>query len=130
MNDLKLLQLAKEQRKMSYCPYSNFSVGAALVSKSGRIYLGCNVENAVLGETICAERTAFFKAISEGEKEFSKIAIVGGKKGEKELEICAPCGACRQVMAEFCSGDFEIILSENSKTSLKELLPLSFSLKE
>lgn len=130
MNDLKLLQLAKEQRKMSYCPYSNFSVGAALVSKSGKVYLGCNVENAVLGETICAERTAFFKAISEGEKEFSKIAIVGGKKGEKELEMCAPCGACRQVMAEFCSGDFEIILSENSKTSLKELLPLSFSLKE
>lgn len=130
MNDLKLLELAREQRKMSYCPYSNFSVGAALVSKSGRIYLGCNVENAVLGETICAERTAFFKAISEGEKEFTKIAIVGGRKGEKELEICAPCGACRQVMAEFCSGDFEIILSENSKTSLKELLPLSFSLKE
>ena len=130
MNDLKLLQLAKEQRKMSYCPYSNFSVGAALVSKSGKVYLGCNVENAVLGETICAERTAFFKAISEGEKKFSKIAIVGGKKGEKELEICAPCGACRQVMAEFCNGDFEIILSENSKTSLKELLPLSFSLKE
>ena len=130
MNDLKLLELAREQRKMSYCPYSNFSVGAALVSKSGKIYLGCNVENAVLGETICAERTAFFKAISEGEKEFTKIAIVGGKKGEKELEICAPCGACRQVMAEFCSGDFEIILSENSKTSLKDLLPLSFSLKE
>ena len=130
MNDLKLLELAREQRKMSYCPYSNFSVGAALVSKSGKVYLGCNVENAVLGETICAERTAFFKAISEGEKEFTKIAIVGGRKGEKELEICAPCGACRQVMAEFCSGDFEIILSENSKTSLKDLLPLSFSLKE
>lgn len=130
MNDLKLLELAKEERKLAYCPYSNFSVGAALLAVNGKVYLGCNIENSAYGETICAERAAFLKAVSEGEREFVKIAVVGGRKGEDELELCAPCGSCRQVMAEFCCGDFEIILSENNKIKLKDLLPLSFSLKE
>ena len=129
MNDLKLLELARDARKTSYCPYSNFSVGAALLAKSGKVYLGSNIENSAYGETICAERTAFLKAVSEGEREFVKMAIMGGKMDESEMEFCAPCGACRQVMAEFCDGDFEIILSEDKKIKLKELLPLSFSLK-
>ena len=130
MNDIKLLELAEEARKKSYCPYSNFSVGAALLTQSGKVYLGCNIENSAYGETVCAERTAFLKAVSEGEKEFLKIAVVGGRVNEKELEACAPCGSCRQVMAEFCREDFEIIFSENNKIKLKDLLPLSFSLKE
>ncbi len=129
MTDLELINLAVEARKNSYAPYSGFRVGAALMGKSGKIYTGCNVENAAYTPTNCAERTAIFKAVSEGEKEFSAIAIVGGKE-EKPADFCAPCGVCRQVLAEFCKPDFRIILGvpEKIKTyTFAELLPCSFN---
>ena len=124
-----LMRLAEAARERAYAPYSNFLVGAALLGKSGKVYLGCNVENAGYSATNCAERTAFFKAISEGEKEFSAIAIVGGHRGEKP-GFCAPCGICRQVMAEFCPEDFPIVLgtAEDYKIhTLSSLLPLAFT---
>ena len=128
MTDLELLLKAIEARKMAYAPYSDHKVGAAIVGKSGKIYLGCNVENAAYSPTNCAERTAIFKAVSEGEREFTAIAIVGGL-GDTLSEICAPCGVCRQVMAEFCDGDMKIVLGTPEKvvvTTLSELLPYSF----
>ena len=128
MLDKELLELAIEARKKSYSPYSNFRVGAALLTKSGKVYGGCNIENAAYTPTNCAERTAIFKAVSEGEREFSAIAIVGGK-GEEPADFCAPCGVCRQVLAEFCDLDFRIVLGtpENIRVyTLAELLPLSF----
>ena len=128
MLDKELLQLAIEARKQSYSPYSGFRVGAALLTKSGKVYGGCNIENAAYTPTNCAERTALFKAVSEGERDFSAIAIVGGK-GEEPAEFCAPCGVCRQVLSEFCDMDFRIILGtpENIRVyTLEELLPLSF----
>ena len=128
MTDLKLMELAVEARKNSYAPYSDFHVGAALLGKSGRVYTGCNVENAGYTPTNCAERTALFKAVSEGEREFTAIAVVGGK-GAELAEFCAPCGVCRQVLAEFCDGDFHILLGTPEKYSahtLSELLPYSF----
>ena len=109
MTDCELMALAVEARKMSYAPYSGFRVGAALLGKSGKVYKGCNVENAAYTPTNCAERTAVFKAVSEGEREFIAIAIVGGA-GEEPAEFCAPCGVCRQVLAEFCDKDFRIVL--------------------
>lgn len=132
ISELDLIKKASSMLEFSYAPYSNFHVGAALLTKNGKIFTGCNIENATYGATNCAERTAFFKAISEGEKEFCAIAIVGGKNGKID-DFCSPCGICRQVMAEFCSKDFKIILA-NSKNeikifSLEELLPESFSLK-
>ena len=133
MTDLELLELAKEARKRAYTPYSEFKVGAALLTKEGKVYLGCNIENAGYTPTNCAERTAFFKAVSEGDYNFSKIAIIGGK-GDN-LQFCAPCGVCRQVMAEFCSPDeFQIILGTNESDirsfPLKELLPFGFTKKD
>jgi len=133
MNQSELVRLAIEARKLSYSPYSNFMVGAALLTKTGKIYTGCNIENAAYSPSNCAERTAFFKALSEGEREFEGIAIVGGLK-DKELEICAPCGVCRQVMMEFCDyKTFEIILGKSEedylKYTLQELLPLGFGPK-
>ncbi len=129
MTDRELLDLAIEARKYSYAPYSEFHVGAALLTKSGKVYKGCNIENASFGATNCAERTAIFKAVSEGEGDFEAIAIVGGKDG-KELELCPPCGICRQVMTEFCDLDtFRIVLGdehEERSYTLTELLPLSF----
>ena len=123
---------ALRMRTMSYVPYSNFRVGAALLTKGGKVYTGCNIENAAYGPSNCAERTAFFKAVSEGEREFCAIAIAGGPDGAEELDYCPPCGVCRQVMAEFCSGDFEIILAKDPEQlqiyTLSELLALSFSL--
>ena len=98
----KLIDTAIEQLKFSYTPYSNFKVGAALLTKSGKIYTGCNIENASYTPTNCAERTAFFKAVSEGVRDFQAICIVGGKNG-KLTEYTAPCGVCRQVMMEFCN---------------------------
>jgi len=129
MNHKELYELAISARSRAYTPYSHFTVGAALLTKSGKVYLGCNVENAAYGAVNCAERTAFFTAICEGERDFAMIAIAGGREGE-EGELCAPCGICRQVMAEFCSSDFEIVLgsSEGVKVyRLDELLPLSFT---
>lgn len=130
MTDKELLSLAVGAMKNSYSPYSQCKVGAALLTENGKVYTGTNIENAAFSPTVCAERVAFFKAISEGETKFSKIAVVGGKNGEIN-GIFAPCGVCRQVMREFCHDDFSIILGKNEtefeKTTLKELLPLSFS---
>ena len=128
MTDKELMSLAVQARKASYSPYSGFRVGAALLGKSGRVYLGCNIENAAYTPTNCAERTAVFKAVSEGEKDFVAIAIVGGK-GDEVAEFCAPCGVCRQVLAEFCDKDFRVILGNPDHIkvySFEEILPLSF----
>lgn len=125
----ELIKMAEEARVNSYCPYSGFSVGAALLSRNGRVFTGCNIENAAYGPSNCAERTAFFKAVSEGVTEFSAIAIIGGKKNEKG-QFCAPCGVCRQVMSEFCKeNEFDVILGDEKEFrvyKLKELLPESF----
>lgn len=128
MTDKELLLKAIEARELAYAPYSDHRVGAALVGKSGKLYLGCNVENAAYSPTNCAERTAIFKAVSEGEREFTAIAIVGGV-GDTLSEVCAPCGVCRQVMAEFCDGDMRIVMGTPDKitvSTLSELLPYSF----
>ena len=128
MTDKELLMIAVSARELAYAPYSNHKVGAALLGKSGKIYTGCNVENAAYTPTNCAERTAIFKAVSEGEREFDAIAVVGGL-GDKLSEVCAPCGVCRQVLAEFCDGNLRIVMGtpDNIKVStLAELLPLSF----
>ena len=126
----KLIDTAIEQLKFSYTPYSNFKVGAALLTKSGKIYTGCNIENASYTPTNCAERTAFFKAVSEGVRDFQSICIVGGKDG-KLTEYTAPCGVCRQVMMEFCNPKtFQIILAVDKERyeiyTLEELMPLGF----
>lgn len=127
-----LILKAFEAQKRAYTPYSHFQVGAALLTGTGKIYEGCNIENASYGACNCAERTAFFRAVYEGEREFQAIAIVGKPEKEKEFDYCAPCGICRQVMAEFCHPeDFEIILAKTPEDyqiyRLKELLPLSFT---
>ena len=126
----KLIDTAIEQLKFSYTPYSNFIVGAALLAKNGEIFTGCNIENASYTPTNCAERTAFFKAVSEGVREFRAICIVGGKDG-KLTEYTAPCGVCRQVMMEFCDPKtFQIILAVDKERyeiyTLEELMPLGF----
>lgn len=131
-----LIKEALEARKMAYVPYSHFMVGAALLTKEGQIYRGCNIENAAYGPTNCAERTAFFKAVSEGERAFAAIAIVGGPEGnplaqEEIVGYAAPCGVCRQIMVEFCRpDDFEIIVAKSPEDyyvkTLEELLPDSF----
>ena len=126
-----LFSKAKETCLHAYAPYSKFKVGAALLGKNGVVYKGCNIENAGYSPTNCAERTAFFKAVSEGQKAFDAIAIVGGMEDATELDFCAPCGVCRQVMMEFCNPDtFEIILAKNPEEyqvyKLKELLPMGF----
>ena len=125
-----LIKEAIIAKEMAYAPYSHFRVGAALVTKSGKIYRGCNIENAGYTPSNCAERTAFFKAVSEGVKEFDAIAVVGGQNGVL-TELTAPCGVCRQVMMEFCDPKtFQIILAvdkENYKImTLEELLPMGF----
>lgn len=126
----EMIEQAIEQLKFSYTPYSDFKVGAALLGKNGKIYTGCNIENAAYSPTNCAERTAFFKAVSEGEREFQAICIVGGKSG-KITEYTAPCGVCRQVMMEFCDPeDFQVILAIDKAQyqiyTLKDLLPQGF----
>ena len=127
----KLIKKAIEMLNFSYAPYSNFHVGAALLTSEGEIYTGCNIENAAYGPSNCAERTAMFKAVSEGKKEFEAIAVVGGKNGKIE-NFCPPCGVCRQVLAEFCKKDFEIVLAKSTNEykimTLEQLLPESFSL--
>ena len=125
-----MIDTAIEQLKFSYTPYSNFKVGAALLTKSGKIYTGCNIENASYTPTNCAERTAFFKAVSEGVRDFQAICIVGGKDGNL-TEYTAPCGVCRQVMMEFCNPKtFQIILAVDKERyeiyTLEELMPLGF----
>ena len=128
-----LIEEAFAARKMAYTPYSHFQVGAALLTEEGRIYRGCNIENAAYPATNCAERTAFFKAVSEGEREFEAICIIGGKNGVAS-GVTAPCGVCRQVMREFCNpSTFRIILPDGAdfyqEFLLEELFPLSFGLE-
>ena len=127
-DDCNLIAEAQKATELAYAKYSGFKVGAALLTEDGNIYTGVNVENSSYGATICAERTAFFKAISEGKREFLSIAICGGKDGTLHAEF-PPCGVCRQVMREFCSDDFEIYLvSEHDiqTYTLGQLLPMSF----
>ncbi len=127
-----LIRHAAEMRGRSYTPYSHFNVGAALLSSDGRVFTGCNIENASYTPTVCAERTAFFKAVSEGVKDFAKIAVVGGKEGEV-ADFCAPCGVCRQVMAEFCDPDFILVLGRPDayrEYRLSEILPSMFTGKD
>ncbi len=126
MTNKELYRLALHARENSYAPYSKFSVGAALLSKSGKVYTGANIENSAYSPSVCAERVAIFSAIAAGEREFSKIAIAGGASDGAPKESFPPCGVCRQVMAEFCDGDFKIILSEDTVLELSELLPHSF----
>lgn len=126
----EMIRIAIGQLAYSYTPYSGFKVGASLLTKGGKLYTGCNVENAAYTPTNCAERTAFFKAVSEGEREFQAICVVGGKDGVL-TEYTAPCGVCRQVMMEFCNPDiFQIILATSEEQyeifTLKQLLPLGF----
>lgn len=126
----KLIETAMGQLQYSYVPYSGFRVGAALLAENGAVYTGCNIENAAYTPSNCAERTAFFKAVSEGVKTFSAICVVGGKDGVL-TEFTPPCGVCRQVMAEFCDPDrFQIILATDVEHyhifTLKELLPMGF----
>lgn len=125
-----LLDQAAGMLRYAYAPYSNFTVGAALLAKNGKVYTGCNIENAAFTPTNCAERTAFFKAVSEGVTEFDAIAIVGGKN-RRAAEYCTPCGVCRQVMMEWCSpDDFQIITGTESGEyrihTLREYLPDGF----
>lgn len=125
----KLASLALEARGASYSPYSGFAVGAALLTTEGRVYTGANIENASYTPTVCAERVAIFKAVSAGERSFAAIAIAGGKSGERVGTHIPPCGVCRQVMAEFCPSDMEIILAVEDgyiTKTLEELLPCSF----
>ncbi len=134
MTNEELMAEAKKAREHAYAPYSHFQVGAALLTKSGKLYHGCNIENAAYSPSNCGERTAFFKAVYDGEREFEKIAIAGGPAGREAEEPCAPCGVCRQVMMEFCDpDDFQIILADGKggclQRSLRELLPLGFGPK-
>lgn len=127
MTDRDLLNIASKARDNSYSPYSRYAVGAAVECEDGRVYTGCNIENAALGCTCCAERTAIFKAISDGVRGFKRIAIYGS--GE---DYCVPCGACRQVMSEFCSEDMEVLCAKSTGAyasyRLVELLPHAFNL--
>ena len=126
----ELVKQALEARKLAYVPYSGYAVGAALLAANGHRYLGGNIENASYGATNCAERTAFFKAVSEGEREFIAIAIAGGIIGEDPVEYAYPCGICRQIMQEFCGEDFIIYVVKSEQDyqsyTLKELLPFGF----
>ncbi len=127
-----LINKAVEMRGKAYCPYSNYSVGAALLSADGEIFPGCNVENASSPAGICAERTAFSSAVASGKRSFKAIAICGGKKGEKSNEFAYPCGICRQVMTEFCTNDFKVIVAADTDNfkiySLDEIIPFPFKL--
>lgn len=134
MSDRELVAAALSARLKAYVPYSRFQVGAALLAANGTVYSGCNIENAAYTPSNCAERTAFFKAVSEGVRDFSAIAIAGGAEGSRELDYCAPCGVCRQVMMEFCDCDtFRIILARSEEDyrsfTLGELLPMGFGPK-
>lgn len=128
----ELIKRAFEAQQKAYAPYSGFQVGAALLCEDGEIYGGCNIENASYGASNCAERTAFFRAVFDGKRKFRVIAIVGKPVKAESFDYCAPCGICRQVMAEFCDPEsFEIILPRTETDykvyKLKELLPLSFT---
>ena len=133
----ELITAALEARRHAYAPYSNFRVGAALLCSDGRVFKGCNIENAAFSPSMCAERVAFAKAVSEDCKDFCAIAITGGSADKESTDFCTPCGVCRQVMREFCKPDFKIVCAKTDEKgkilekkvfTLAELLPDSFSL--
>lgn len=130
MTDEELCAMAVKAMDNAYVPYSGYKVGAALLTRSGKFFTGCNIENAAYSPSVCAERTALFKAVSEGERDFVKIAVAGGKNGKIASEF-PPCGVCRQVMAEFCTPEFEILVvkaeNEYGVYTLKQLLPNAFT---
>lgn len=135
MEKQKLVEMALQARRFSYCPYSGFAVGAALLCEDGTVYTGCNIENAAFTPTNCAERTAFFKAVSEGKRSFAAIAVVGGPSNKEPEDFCAPCGVCRQVMMEFCDPkQFRLLLGKSNlefrEYTLEEILPLGFAGEE
>lgn len=129
MNAKELLEKAQAARNAAYAPYSGFAVGAALLSKDGRVFVGANIENAAYSVTCCAERVALFRAVSEGVREFAAIAIIGGKAGTPPTTPCYPCGVCRQALYEFCDGTLAVCTLDGSQakaTTLGALLPNSF----
>ena len=133
MTPQELVVCALDAQKHAYAPYSGFTVGAALLTKAGKVYLGCNIENKSFSPTVCAERVALFKAISEGETDFEAIAVVGRDKNGVYKHFCTPCGVCRQALSEFCAPDFRIIFGDDTGEcevhTLAELLPYSFSME-
>jgi cytidine deaminase len=128
----ELIRQAFSARERAYVPYSGFMVGAALLAADGKVYTGCNIENAAYSPTNCAERTAYFKAVSEGVRHFVAIAVVGGPRGTEPggFAYVYPCGVCRQVMAEFCGSDFQVVIAKSTGEyrlhTLKDLLPEAF----
>lgn len=131
MTDIELVRAAITARENAYAPYSHFAVGAALLCADGTVYGGCNIENAACSPGNCAERTAIFRAVFDGHRDFAAIAVVGGPQGQPISELCAPCGVCRQVMREFCDpATFRILMgtsdTEYIESTLEELLPYSF----
>ncbi len=130
MTDKELIDAARKARESAYCPYSHMAVGAALLAASGKVYFGANIENASFTPTVCAERVAFFSALMAGERDFIRIAVVGGPEGEDPVHPFPPCGVCRQVMAEFCREDFEILIATRDsyhRMTLPEILPFRFN---
>lgn len=133
MDARELLDAAREARKNAYAPYSGFLVGAALAARDGRVFVGCNVENASFGGTLCAERVSLGAAVASGARDFCAIAIVGGAEGADPTEPCFPCGICRQVLAELCDGEMPVYLEGARGVQtylLRDLLPHAFALKE
>ncbi len=126
MTNRELFKLADKARESSYSPYSNITVGAALLCGSGKVYTGANIENAAYSPSVCAERVAIFSAINAGERELVAIAVAGGKRGEGARKAFTPCGVCRQVMAEFCKDNLKVILSEENELDFGALLPFRF----
>lgn len=130
MDNKELVRRALAARRFAYTPYSHFKVGAALLAKNGQVFTGCNIESASFSPTNCAERTALFKAVSEGVQEFAALAVVGWKEGETCTDFATPCGVCRQMLYEFCSPDMPVILAKNEEEmlvmTLGELLPRGF----
>ena len=130
MENRELVRMAIAARENAYTPYSHFKVGAALLAKDGRVFTGCNIECASYSPTNCAERTALFKAVSEGARDFSAVAVVGWKEGEKCTSFAAPCGVCRQMLFEFCGPDMPVIMAKSEGDTLVmtlgELLPVGF----
>ena len=130
----ELVALAEQARERSYCPYSRFAVGAALLCADGTVFTGCNIENAAFGPSVCAERTAIFNAVSEGHRDFAALAVAGGPAGSPVERECPPCGVCRQVLREFCADDFPVYMSGGNGTyrmlRLSRLLPASFRAEE
>ncbi len=122
----ELYRAAENARENAYCPYSGISVGAALITADGSIYTGVNIENSAHSPGVCAERSAIFAAIGAGERSFKAIAVAGGRRGDAPLEKFPPCGVCRQVLSEFCDGNFKVIFGEDACEDLSQLLPYSF----